>query len=184
MRFTLIYQGDLPPRGSARDKWRIRRELEPQLRQLWATPPLDELSKFQDPNYQPGDCYVGRQVGHVEFVPLISPKLDLRAEISVLLLSNSMPGGIINPSGDIDNRLKTLFDALSVPTQQQVLTDRDVNDDGRLFCLLDDDRLVTRIDVANDRRLDVPPNSRECTAIIRVQPVAFRVTLQNLGITG
>lgn len=184
MRFTLVYQGDLPPKAGAAEKWRIRRFLEPQMRRLWGTPPLKELDRYQDPDYQPGDCYVGRTVGEIEFVPLISPKLDLRAELDVLFLSGSLPGGVIESRGDIDNRLKTLFDALSIPTHQQMLPTFDREADGRVFCLLDDDRFVTRIDVSNDRWLSVEPTSRDCTVIIRVQPKAFRVTTANLGITG
>lgn len=184
MRFTLIYQGELPPgpRAKAADKWRIRRELEPQLRSLWATPPLNELRRFHDPAHLPNDCYVGVQKDGVNYVPLISSRLDLRAELQVLLLSNAFPGGLLH-SGDIDNRLKTLFDALSIPTEQQAVSGGDLEGDGRLFCLLEDDRLVTRVDVANDRWL-AAPSPRHCTAIIRVQPVAFRVTNANLGITG
>lgn len=183
MRFTLVYRGDLPPSGSARDKWRIRRELEPQLRRLWFTPPMDALAKYQDGLYRPADCYVGRRVGEIEYVPLISPALSLQASLEVLLLSSRLPGGLINQSGDIDNRLKTLFDALSVPSSaQQVPEDADTEDDSRVFCLLDDDRLVTRVDVSNDRLLSISERSRETLVLIRVQPVAFRVTTANLGI--
>jgi hypothetical protein len=148
---------------------------------LWSTPPLGELAKYQDPTYRPNDCYVGRRLGELEYVPLISTKLDLRAELEVVLFSTALPGGLLH-SGDIDNRLKTLFDALSIPTRQQAVG-TDVEPDARLFCLAEDDRLITRIDVTNDRWLDAP-NSRECLAIVRVRPIAFRVTFANLGIAG
>jgi hypothetical protein len=184
MRFTLIYQGDLPPNGNARDKWRIRRELEPQLRRLWELPPLTDVRKFLDPDYKPADCYVGQRAGAVEYMPLITDRLELGAELEVRLLSAAKPGGLLNHCGDIDNRLKTLFDALSIPTAQQQLADGDIEPDGRLFCLLQDDRLVTRVDVANDRLLTVPEHSQEALVIIRVQPVAFRVTTGNLAISG
>ena len=76
MRFTLIYQGDLPPSGDAEEKWRIRRAIEPQLRKLWDVPPFDAIAKYKDPNYQPNDCYVGQKVGNIEYVPCISTKLE------------------------------------------------------------------------------------------------------------
>jgi hypothetical protein len=38
-----------------------------------------------------------------------------QAELDVLLLAANLPGALIRRGGDIDNRLKTLFDALSVP---------------------------------------------------------------------
>ena len=121
MRFTLIFEGDLPPKATPSQKWEIRRALEPQLRALWQSSPLEGLGKFQDSTYLPNDCYVGRKIGSLEFVPLISPKLDLRVELKIILLSASLPGGLINRSGDLDNRMKTLLDALSVPTPQQIV---------------------------------------------------------------
>jgi hypothetical protein len=44
MRFRLVVRGHLPPdkRGTADDKHRIRRELHPQLRNMWATHPILE----------------------------------------------------------------------------------------------------------------------------------------------
>ena len=183
MDFTLTYEGDLPPNGSSREKWRIRRELEPQLRRLWTTPPLDEaIGKYQDAFYRPATCYVGRSLCGIEYVPLISPKLDLRAELKVLLLSSSLPGGLLH-AGDIDNRLKTLFDALSAPAnEQQVPPDAKTEPDGRLFCLLDDDKLVTRVDVSNARLLTEPLGGRKVLVLIRVRPIAFRATNANAGI--
>ena len=183
MRFTLTYQGDLPPNADNPTKWGIRRALEPQLRRLWETPPLNDLAKYQDPNYLPNDCYVGHKFGDIEYVPLITDKLSLRAELDIFLLSASLPGGIINRSSDIDNRLKTLFDALSIPANgQQVPKSPDTESDKRVFCLLKDDRLITRVEVSNDRFLTIDEHSREALVIIRVRPIAFRVTMANLGI--
>ena len=99
----------------------------------------------------------------------------MRAELHVRLLSSTMPGGLVH-CGDIDKRLKTLLDALSIPTSQQC-------SDGRMFCLLEDDRLVTRIDVTNDRLLTVSSHSRETLVLIEVHPVASTVTMANIGIS-
>ena len=183
MRFTLTYQGDLPPNGNTAEKWRIRRELEPQLRRLWETPPINDISKYQDPNYRPDDCYVGHKFGDLEYVPLITETLSLRAELDILLLSASLPGGIFNRSSDIDNRLKTLFDALSMPSSaQEVPNSPDTEPDRRVFCLLENDRLITRVEVSNDKLLTQAEHSRKTLIIIRVHPIAFRVTMANLGI--
>jgi len=183
LRFTLTYRGDLPPNANTQEKWRIRRELEPQLRHLWKTPPLEGMAKYTDPNYEPNNLYVGHSMGNLEYVPLITDKLNLRAELDVFILSASLPGGLINRSGDIDNRLKTLFDALSVPANpQQVPPSPSSEPDNRVFCLLADDRLVTRVEVSNDKFLSEPENSREALVIIRVRPIAFIVNLANLGI--
>jgi hypothetical protein len=182
MMFTLVYQGDLPPNGSAFDKWRIRRELEPQIRRLSETPPFESLKRFYDPADGLPGRYVGRHLGGIGCVPLISSKVDLRAKLDVLLLSSDMPGGLLH-AGDIDNRLKTLFDALSMPANaQQVPTSDDAEPDGRLFCLLEDDRLVTRVEVSNDRLLTELPGSRRTLVLIRVQPHVAKLTMANLEV--
>lgn len=184
MRFTLVYQGELPPNGNATEKWRIRRAMEPQLRRLWCSAPFNEaIGKYQDPTYSPADCYLGRQIDEFEYIPLISDRISLRAEIDLLLLSSSLPGGLLH-GGDIDNRLKTLFDAMSVPaSQQQIPKSASADIDKRVFCLLDDDRLVTRLTVSNDRLLTTKECSREIIALIQVRPIAFRVTFANISIT-
>jgi hypothetical protein len=178
----VVYQGDLPPSGNRKKKWDIRREIEPQLRRVWTVPPFDSIAKYMDPNYKPRDCYVGKKVGGIEFVPCISRKLEMRAELHIDLLSAALPGGMLR-SGDIDNRLKTLLDALSIPTTQQFPKNPDVEPDGRLFCLLEDDRLVTRVDVRNDRLLTEERDSNNAIVLITVHPVASTVTMANLGIS-
>jgi hypothetical protein len=141
------------------------------------------MSKYQDRSYLPADGYVGRSVRGVEYVPLITEALSLRAELEIFFLSNRLPGSLINSSGDIDNRLKTLLDALSVPEKpQQVPQDAETEKDGRVFCLLEDDRLIVRLDVSNDRLLSIPSTSRDTLVLIRVRPVAFTVTMANIGL--
>lgn len=182
MRFTLVYEGDLPPNGKAEVKWYIRRKLEPQLRKLWNVPPFDSIAKYKDPNYQPDTCYVGIKAGEFEYIPCISTKLHMRAELQIRLLSSTMPGGLLR-SGDIDNRLKTLLDALSIPGAQQVPKNADTETDHQVFCLLENDCLVTRIDVTNDRLLTELDGSKKVIVLIEVHPVAFTVTMANIGIS-
>jgi hypothetical protein len=43
------------------------------------------------------------------FVPLVTRDLELLCNIEILFLRQGSPGEIINRTGDIDNRLKTLF---------------------------------------------------------------------------
>ena len=52
-----------------------------------------------------------------------------------------------------------------------------------MFCLLEDDRLVTRVDITNDRLLTVPDHSRDAIVVINVHPVASTVTMANIGIS-
>jgi hypothetical protein len=55
------------------------------------------------------------EVGQNHFAPLVTDKLHLICDLKVTMLRPGEPGGVISV-GDIDNRLKTLFDALSIPS--------------------------------------------------------------------
>lgn len=174
MQFTLIYSSDLPPNGSVHDKWKIRREIEPQLRRLCNTPPFDALSRRQDPNADPS-IYMGRSIRDIDFIPVLKSEHGVRAEIKILMLSSEIPGGVIH-CGDIDNRMKTLFDAMSIPSEQQIPSDPEFNPDRRVYCLLDDDRLITSVTVESERNLRLNRGSREALVVIRIRPIVF---LQN-----
>jgi hypothetical protein len=94
---------------------------------------------------------------------------DLSQSWDVLILRPEQPGAI-SRGADIDNRLKTLFDALRYPDKsQEIPADwRPVVGEDPLFCLLEDDRLVTRVNVETDRLL-APRLPDEVTGTMRVQ---------------
>lgn len=179
MRFSLTFQGDLPPRGSPTQIQNVREQFDPQMRRLWNTEPLIGSANYIDPQYLPNDCYVPRTVKSTEYVPLVSDKLALRASLSVMLYSSDLPGGMLS-HGDIDNRMKTLLDALTVPPVQQA-SDNPVKD-GRTFCLLDDDRFVSELTIRNERLLTLDVGSRQSLAIIDVKLIAARALMCNVGI--
>jgi hypothetical protein len=62
------------------------------------------------------------------------------------------------PRGDLDNRLKTLLDALSVPNQDQVIPDPTIDDP--IHCLLEDDSLVSGLEIETRRLLTAARQSR------------------------
>jgi hypothetical protein len=53
-------------------------------------------------------------VGKYRFVPLVREEFALTCSLNILFLRADIPGKVVQ-SGDIDNRLKTLFDALRMP---------------------------------------------------------------------
>ncbi|HZM57458.1 MAG TPA: hypothetical protein VFC03_20785 [Acidimicrobiales bacterium] len=67
---------------------------------------------------QQGRISILMPIGAHVFAPLICTNLRLLAELDILMLRPEVPGRIIN-HGDIDNRLKTLFDALRAPSNEQ-----------------------------------------------------------------
>ena len=82
------------------------------------------------------------------------------------------PGTILSPSGDIDNRLKTLFDALRMPQNASEIPE-DAAHDGVFFCLLEDDSLITKLSVDTSQILgqgQFGPNDVELTLHVMVRP--------------
>lgn len=110
-------------------------------------------------------------VGNCKFVSLVHPYLKIFAELDVLLLRAGVPGSILVGGGDIDNRIKTLFDALRAPDKTQELPAGWNPGEGEspLFCLLADDRLITRVNVETDRLLVPLAEVSHVKLVIRVR---------------
>lgn len=145
MKFTLTYDGDLPGSGNnpkPRDKWHIRRQLHPQLAELWQTNsvlkrlaqtawvPKGGYMQFEQHHSAPvkpaspreGDWNLCEpiEVGRHKFIPLVRESMALICGLDVLFLRKEEPGALIKQGGDIDNRIKTLFDGLKVPSQDDM----------------------------------------------------------------
>jgi len=170
MKFRLTYQGPLlaPNNGNrrAKHKHEIRKQLHPQLRRLWEQHPYLKVARQPDPLL--GTTTSESLLRHLmeehyrfryHFVPLVTAELSLTCSIDILFLRPTMPGQIIN-SGDLDNRLKTLFDALRMPSQKDELGgfDEPPDDEVPFYCLLEDDRLISHVSVETDVILEAIPN--------------------------
>ena len=181
MKFRLYYRGQLKPNGRPKDKQTLRRAFHPQLKELWNHPPLNELAKdFLDPNWE-----LKVLVDSVEgwtFASVINSKHDLVAALDIIMLRQEDPGSLVAKGGDIDNRLKTLFDALAIPKAAQIPKDDAPREDEQPFhCLLEDDRLITGLNVTVDRLLGAETKSGEVLLIIGVDVAATRGTFKNLS---
>jgi len=51
------------------------------------------------------------------FVPFVSKEYALACSLDILFLRRDDPGNLIKSGGDIDNRLKVLFDGLRMPQE-------------------------------------------------------------------
>ena len=183
MTFTLYYRGRLRSNAGPEAKQDLRRQFHPQLRQLWEQKPLVDFKRFLLPAQGTDTLCVLRQNGAWTFAPLVCDQLHLTAEISVLMLRPEAPGSIVH-SGDIDNRIKTLLDALKAPTEATALPRNcDQTDDERpLFCLLEDDRLVTKLTVETERWLDPMAPSDEVVLWVKVVTTQRKVTISTIGL--
>jgi hypothetical protein len=210
VKFTLTYDGPLPAttqsKTRAEEKHAIRKEISYQLAQLWTLEPalasrLKHMDRWNTASFEndrivlsdtrnsgdfPDDdgyltyaAYTFPLEGF-RFVPLVASHNNLWCELDVLMLRDGDPGHVVQRNGDLDNRIKTLFDALRMPHDSQELCGARPDDDQPFFCLLEDDCLITKIAVATHRRLrkrDEPSTWVELR--IGVNVIARKVTYYN-----
>lgn len=94
------------------------------------------------------------------FVPLVTSDMEVRCKLDILFLRPGNPTGLIS-GGDLDNRLKTLFDALRLPANlEEAGGKRQEGEDNPTFCLLEDDRLISEVHVVTDSLLLLPHETK------------------------
>lgn len=186
MEFVLHYRGRLLANAGAQEKHRLREHFHIQLKALWDAPPLrwvhNEAINPHPPD--PGAQETSQNLAELarmlqfpslvmnvagnDFVPLVNERLAGVADLEVLLLRPEASGRIVTQGGDIDNRIKTLLDALKVPDQNQASAGITGNIEQPFYCLLEDDNLITRLSVRADRLLESTSGPNEVVALIRV----------------
>ena len=194
MLLRLTYEGILlgASRGDprARHKHELRKCFHRQFKRFWDIHPDLKQSAVQDAK-NPSQHYIlphylaekFARYGY-NFVPLVTEEWSLSCSINVLMLRPDMPGTVIK-SGDLDNRLKTIFDALRMPSSKDELGGCDVptEDEKPFYCLLEDDKLVTNVTVEADVLLETvsdPPNQNDTRLVIRIDLKPQRGTMIGL----
>jgi hypothetical protein len=116
------------------------------------------------------------------FAPLIVAEMHIFAQLEVTLMRPEPPGHLITQGGDMDNRLKTLFDALTMPRHTNALpSDASPGPDQTpFFCVLEDDNLVTTLAVRSEQLLEPNPASGLVDVSITVETKITRRTLGNV----
>jgi hypothetical protein len=197
VEFTLYYRGPLKAKAGRADKHRLRQYFHKQIKELWNQPPLNEHRFLLDPssNEPAGigqnlvavefeEASVVRRVGTYEFASVVSSEIYLVADLTITLLRPEAPGAIVTQGGDIDNRIKTLLDALKIPDGLGALPKEasPAVDEAPLFCLLEDDNLITSLTIKTDRLLEpnLPPSEVILLIHVRTRPTV--VSLLNLGL--
>jgi hypothetical protein len=179
MKFPLVFDGELASNGGYKKKWEIRKQFHPQLQELWRLHP--SLARALERRYMPSadgvmywethhehfkkkivsergtgedlDLCETIKVGNREFFPLVRKSFALNCGLKVLFLRKEDPGKVYQ-GGDMDNRLKTLFDSLSIPNDQQIVDDPTM--ENPIYCLLEDDALITSCEIDTKRLLSRP----------------------------
>src|SRR5260370_4644989 len=87
------------------------------------------------------------------FVPLVNDLFNTVCGLDILFLRREDPGQLITTQtgGDIDNRIKTLLDALQIPNSCTQVDGLPEPDETPFYTLLQDDGLVTDLKVTTDR---------------------------------
>lgn len=209
MKFTLTFDGDLRSSGNSpkpKDKWIIRHAFHPQLTELWARHPslrniraiapkgdggFMMLETHHDSNLpmrpldeDERDLFAPIDVGGYRFKPLVRQSMALVCDLDILFLRKEEPGSIILHGGDLDNRIKTLFDGLRIPKTNEVAFNSGVVDDP-FCCLLEDDSLITDFRVRTGQLFSGLSNSQhQVRLIIDVTVKVTHVRPYNLRLIG
>jgi hypothetical protein len=184
MEFYLFYDGPLKAKGTAKDKNSLREQFHAQLAILWQQVPLSEMPQYLSFPADRKSPSVIKEVGEFKFAPLVCQALFLICELDITFLRPEAPGSVITQGGDIDNRLKTLFDGLRMPKAQKEIPDGvSPKKNGKpFFCLLEDDNLITRVNVATGRLLREGAGQNDVVLLIKVTTKAVKAIWANLGL--
>ncbi|MFZ1962332.1 MAG: hypothetical protein WAU78_02485 [Roseiarcus sp.] len=174
MRFTLTYDGPLSSNGSAgkrsEKKQAIREHIHAQLAELWDShpsliglrrsryvsahiagiPESDSIAADTGGLADDIDLCAPVTKGGVDFLPLVRDRLKLKCSLTISFLRKETPGRVYQ-GGDLDNRVKMLLDALTVPRHDEQVVPSAIK--GVTYCLLEDDGLITGLDVQSRRML-------------------------------
>jgi len=154
VEFKLTYQGRLPAASPSstrnKEKHEIRKVLHRQLKELWQSEERLHRWLTQKDRNNPRaktqvDMWADRyaKLGY-RWMPLITEMFSTGCELDILS----------SAGGDLDNRLKVLFDSLRMPQYDQELAGFSAGSgEDPFFVLLEDDSLISKIIVSTDRLL-------------------------------
>ena len=168
MKFRLVYEGDIfsaQAKNSKEHQHKIMEDFHYQIKNLLESDRVHDSVKNATPVSRP----------HFNFIPMVWKLKDAAPDCSVniLFLRRDVRGSANSHGGDIDNRHKTLLDALTIPSKQQLPDEATPGkDQDPFYCLFEDDCLVTHLSVEMDQWLapqkDGGPRSSEALAIVNV----------------
>ena len=181
MEFYLKYDGPLKSSAGPKDKHDIREYLYPQLKNLWDIEPLNRRKDFLKHGNK---LSVLKEIDGIVFAPLICKALEFICQLDLTILWPETQGVISKHGGDIDNRLKTLFDALQCPDDNQIrLVKETFVDKQPFFCLLEDDKLITSVNIRTHTLL-CPENKTDVSVLIHVMVKAVDIKVGAIGLSG
>jgi hypothetical protein len=203
MELTLRYRGDLlgaQSKNGLKSKQAVRLALSPQIGDFWGRDPrfnFHDLKSLRiarrekdafilDPTPQRyADLHFRYDIRGVYYVPLLTAGMRADCSLSVRFHRPQDAGSIIYAGGDLDNRLKTLFDALRMPKDSSEVDPYEPMsnpglDAERVFCLLEGDELITRLTIESKRLLGPPPRDADYANWVELE---IDINIAPVGIT-
>jgi len=194
MRFTLIYDGPLPAQtthdGRVAIKHEIRNQLHPQLAELWETHPAVHAAFERWKDHRDSVVFEGLiktvKRGEFRFLPLVTADVCLLCELDILFLRYEPKGHLVNDRGDLDNRLKVLFDSLRMPMDAGEVPPLATPPGDPFFVLLENDSLITGFRVNTERLLQgsLPAHPSQVRLVINVMVKVYCLTYANMAMGG
>ena len=190
MELTLFYRGVLGSNKGRAEKHALRRAFHAQLGEFWRQNPLKDYRWLWDPTdpifRQTPKSDIRRKIGLFEFVPLVNEYMYLVADLQIQLLRSEPPGAVKAQSGDLDNRVKTLLDALRMPRNVDELPtgDKPGQDENLFFCLLEDDALINSFSVTTHRWLEPKVPLKQVILLVTVHTSVTRLMARNEELAG
>lgn len=174
MKITLTHLGEVPGNKRPPEKIdAIRQDFHAQLAKLWGHHQLAVLKEWLDSGFAAGAPDYRRKLGGRTYLPIASDRIGARVRLSILLLSGVHPRNPAYHAGDIDNRFKSLIDALSVPCQASLIPRKAPQRD--TICLMSDDSLIDELKVRTAPFL-AQDNPSKSLAIVEAKIVAGKQT--------
>jgi hypothetical protein len=196
-------------------KWEIRKKIHPQLLDLWTSHPalkaVEDNKHFpktggavlaQVHHLYPGPLGVitwtnrhsdGTSFDLCEplnkhgawFRPLVRETYALHCGLKIRFLRKEPPGKVYQ-GGDLDGRMKTLIDALSMPQHVEQILEKNIGTQSDpLHCLLEDDSMISGLEIESERLLGDHPNEADFVKLTIEVDVRVRLaTVYNLSFLG
>jgi hypothetical protein len=190
-------------------KWDIRLAFAPQLKDLWGSHPALR-TVWEDRHYPKKGGATLTQVHHLHpgpatnhprvlnaggpidlldlcepidkhgawFRPLVRESYALHCGLKVTFLRQEAPGKVYQ-AGDLDGRMKTLLDALAMPQHKEQILGKATKFDP-IFCLLEDDNLISGLQIESERLLTDKSNPQDYVRLnIEVDVRVRQATIYN-----
>jgi hypothetical protein len=144
---------------------------------------------FEKPELHPGQvdycAPIPVPAAGASFIPIVRNSLYLNCAVDILFLRHEEPISLMRHGGDLDGRLKTLFDALKMPNPKDPVYKGNPPTDDPLYVVLEDDSLISDFSVTSGRLLGrAAKKKREVRLTVDITIKVLRVFEHNQILIG